>query len=819
MRILKSHPLLKLLNAYIIDHSQPTNINYLWNFGSLLGLCLGIQIITGVTLAMHVRCGNSVISSVKHTTAPLIAVRSSGLGKGESSLSNLASQLKAKIFDKPKFNKIIARPLSYDKTHTRQIIVTTALKLWGPLVGNRWVNLLENINAWFSIKGEITDCSTRISKVMEVISKGYVRISRLNTGLPKSSNTYGNRALVVPAIEHNLTLLYVTDNSVRRERGAVSLLFRRTYVSGGDTKEKFNVSDKLNKLSERSKTNPKIVIDRNLYSIISNVDTLIYAYESIKSKPGNLTRGVTPETLDGISKEKIQNLSESLKNESFKFSPSRRILIPKASGETRPLSIASPMDKIVQEAMRMVLEAIYEPLFKDCSHGFRPGKGCHSALKEVSQKFQPVQWVIEGDLAKFFDTISHQKLMQLIEDKITDRKFTKLIRKALKAGHMTFGNYKNNIIGIPQGSIVSPILANIFLDQLDNFVLSLKKEFDVGIKAPRSKASRYYEYHILKARKEGNLQVMRKLIAERSNQPSIDFGSKEYKKLVYVRYADDWIIGIRGSRIDATEILNKVREFCSLIELNLNESKTKLTSLNSNKVPFLGTNVLRAEHNSFTRMGTFRRLRRNKLGIRLEAPIDRIRKKLTEANFMVDGKSSPKFLWLHMEHDQIILLYNSVLRGYLNYYRFVHNYGRLVSFIEYILKQSCAKLLATKFSLKTTAQVYKKFGGRMTGPKGKSLYKPNYKISLKFLTSASPVIGAMFQAKSTATLDNLQCKICGSDYRVELHHVRAMNDLNPKISYMDKLMVRINRKIIPLCRTCHMMKHRRRETVFENHSG
>lgn len=128
--------------------------------------------------------------------------------------------------------------------------------------------------------------------------------------------------------------------------------------------------------------------------------------------------------------------------------------------------------------------------------------------------------------------------MQLIEEKITDRKFTKLIRKALKAGHMTAGSYKNNIIGTPLGSIVSPILANIFLDQLDKFVLSLKEDFDVGVKAPRSKASRYYEYHVLKARKEGNTQIMRKLI-ERSNHPSIDFGSKEYKRLVYVRYADD----------------------------------------------------------------------------------------------------------------------------------------------------------------------------------------------------------------------------------------------------------------------------------------
>lgn len=136
---------------------------------------------------------------------------------------------------------------------------------------------------------------------------------------------------------------------------------------------------------------PNAIIDRNLYNIISNVDTLIYAYENIKSKPGNMTPGVTPETLDGISKEKLEILSTDLKSDKFQFSPSRRIAIPKASGGSRPLTIAPPMDKIVQEAIRLVLEAVYEPLFMDSSHSFRPNRGCHTALKKVSQDFQPSQ--------------------------------------------------------------------------------------------------------------------------------------------------------------------------------------------------------------------------------------------------------------------------------------------------------------------------------------------------------------------------------------------------------------------------------------------
>lgn len=224
---------------------------------------------------------------------------------------------------------------------------------------------------------------------MGIAPKGEPRTLRLNMGWPKGGNSYRlrNTYSTCPL----LTRGYVSGNSGRKERSVALLLFKRTYVSGGDQEEKSNVSSKLNKLALRSQANPNLPIDRELYNLLTKVDTLIYAYENIKSKPGNMTPGVNPETLDGISKETFEKLSKSLRDESFSFSPSRIIQIPKASGGTRPLSIASPLDKIVQEAMRMVLEAIFEPVFADCSHGFRPKRGCHTALKAVSQTFQPAQ--------------------------------------------------------------------------------------------------------------------------------------------------------------------------------------------------------------------------------------------------------------------------------------------------------------------------------------------------------------------------------------------------------------------------------------------
>lgn len=234
--------------------------------------------------------------------------------------------------------------------------------------------------------------------------------------------------------------------------------------------------------------------------------------------------------------------------------------------------------------------------------------------------------------------------MAIIENRILDRKFTKLIRKALKAGYFEFKRLKSNIVGTPQGSIVSPILANIYLHQLDLFIADLKKDFDRGTKAPRSKESRYYEYHISKARKDGDHPRMQKLIAERSLAPSIDFGSDSFKRLAYVRYADDWVIGIRGSKMEAQEILNKVREFCTTIGLTLSDSKTKLIAMNTDAFLFLGTKVSRSKHVSYSRIGSVRRIKRNKLGIRLEAPMLRIRKKLTQSSFLSQGESAPKFL-------------------------------------------------------------------------------------------------------------------------------------------------------------------------------
>ena len=746
---------------------------------------------------MHVRCDNNYLSKVFILLCYFYTLITVELGKLESNLLNIASSFKAFIYYKQLINKYWQVISSMIRARLLEFHYPSILTYGFSLDCNRTYIFTRDWSAWSRREVE----NTRLEKIQfkdkSEKSKEDLRINILSTGLPKWSNPYGNGINIVPAKFHTL---YSKGNALKRGRFIVNFLSIRKYTTGS-SEIKSNVLSKIDNLSELHKDS---VIDRNLYKLVSNVDLLNVAYENIKSKPGNMTQGISPDTLDGISLETLNQISEKLKNESFKFSPSRRIHIPKngtSSRGTRQLNIASPRDKIVQEAIRIILNAVYEPIFLSCSHGFRPNKGCHSALKSIHIDFQSSTWFIEGDFQKCFDNINHEKLMAIIETKILDRQFTKLIRKSLKAGYFEFTVYQQNIIGTPQGSIISPILSNIYLHQLDKFILNLKNDFDLGTKARRTKISRYYEYHIQKARQNKDFNFSAKLIADRSNTPAIDYHDPNFKKLMYVRYADDWIVGVRGNLSDAKEILTKIKAYCESINLTINESKTKITNINSEKVLFLGTKIFRATHRDFTRIGKYRMLKRMKLKIRFEAPLDRIKAKLTSAKFIRNGKSNPKFLWLHLDHKQIIILYNSVLRGYLNYYKFVHNYGILTSYIQYILKQSCAKLLAAKYSLGTMAKVYKKYGSNLGG-----FLKPSYKATYMFNTKATPIV-PLYREKINLQSENLICSICGSNYKIEFHHVRAMKDLNPKLSFLDKLMVKNQRKRIPLCRPCHMLKH------------
>nr|YP_010183843.1 hypothetical protein LI437_mgp26 [Coccidioides posadasii]QVG61966.1 hypothetical protein [Coccidioides posadasii] len=526
--------------------------------------------------------------------------------------------------------------------------------------------------------------------------KASTETDKRTTGWPTESNLYWSQSRSSTWFGPTQPK-YDWGNTQWKGRSTVRIASSFRYYSTGSTR---TVVDKIEDLSLWCTKFPSRQVDRKLYKLMCDPDLLYLAYNNIKSKTGNMTPGIVPTTLDGMSFEEFGKLSESLKNESFEFKP---------KGGSRPLTIAPPRDKIVQEAMRIILNAIYEPTFLESSHGFRPNKSCHSALKQVYQKFKAISWVIEGDISKCFDSIDHHRLVNLIEAKILDKQFIKLIWKSLRAGYFEFKVYNNNIIGTPQGSIISPLLANIFLHQLDVFVEDLRIKFDKGSRPRVSPEYTRIRHMRNVASKSGDVRKAKKLHKSLLNTEYILYSDPNFKRLNYVRYADDWIIGIRGSKIEATVIKQLIAEFLNSIGLTLSEEKTKISNFSTDEIKFLGVIMTRSDHINYYKTKT-NTTQRGSLKMRLLAPMVDIRNKLKLNKFIDSDRANPKFIWMGYSHKQIINLYNSVLRGFLNYYSFVHNYSRLATYLYWVLKGSCAKLLAAKFTLGSVKKVLAKFG-------------------------------------------------------------------------------------------------------------
>jgi len=622
-----------------------------------------------------------------------------GLGKRESRLLNIASQLKDLLFPKLLQNSNVRAVPSMVKVILPKVYYLV-LSLHGVYLGSYGIYKRSTDLWWRSSRWE-TFTRLILNKVngKNGQPKDGVWTRIATVGLPKGSDSYGNRVTIVPANARGNTLGW--------GRVAAKTFSGKIYYSTGCTRTEVKVIKKLENLHQRSKKFPNAVIDRDLFNLVCDVDFLTIAYNKLKSKPGQMIPGVNPETLGGMSMDVLVELSNSLKSRTFHFSPGRRIHTPRGSGGTKSLTIAPPRDKLIQECMRMILDAIFEPVFLDCSHGFRPSRGCHTALKSIKAQFQPSVWVIEGDISQCFPNINHHKLMGLIESKILDREFTKLIWMSLKAGYFEFNVYSNNIVDTPQGSIISPILSNIFMHQLDSFIMDLKSKFDVGSKSRSTPLANSLMYGIREAKKKGDMTHVLKLSKKLHSIEWSQFADPLFKKLTYVRHADGWVLGVKGSYADTVKILDSVRS--KLDELGLSESKTKITNLNKSYALFLGVKFFRSRTSTYLSNVSGKGsslFKRNTRKLRFEAPLNKILKKLESAGFFDGKKSTPKFVWLSLEHRQIIRQYNAVFRGYLNYYNFVHNFSRLVSILNFILKSSCAKLIAAKFSLGRQAKVW-----------------------------------------------------------------------------------------------------------------
>ena len=590
----------------------------------------------------------------------------------------------------------------------------------------------------------------------------------------------------------------------------------------------------LNSLNEHSKDS-SYKFER-LYRILFNEELFYVAYQKIASNGGSTTKGSDGRSIDEMSLARIETLIASLKDESYQPHPSRRVHIPKKNGKTRPLGIPAFEDKLVQEVVRMILEAIYEGHFETTSHGFRPKRSCHTALLHIQKTFSGAKWFIEGDIKGFFDNIDHDVLVGILRERISDDRFIRLIRKFLKAGYVEDWTFHNTYSGMPQGGIVSPILANIYLEKLDKYVKEYIRHFDMGTKRRPGKESndlaneRKRTVRKLKKVKDGTEKAalvarLKAIEQERAAFPSGDEMDGSYRRLKYIRYADDFILGVIGSKEDALRIKEDIKSFLSeSLALELSEEKTLITHTGKS-AKFLGYEIT-VTRNNHQRRDVQGRLRRTYgKRVRLNVSMATLRDKLLEYGAMEIKLRNGKEIWkpkcrsglIFNDDLEILDRYNRETVGFCNYYLIANNCVVLHNF-RYIMEYSMYKTFAGKYR-STVRKINKKY--RLNKlftvkyeQKGVIKSRTFYKTSFKRRTTAfngscdiEPYsIADVSRTNLTDRLKAEKCELCGATGKLIMHHVRNLKDLKGKESWK-RLMSARKRKTIALCPSCHRLRH------------
>ena len=338
----------------------------------------------------------------------------------------------------------------------------------------------------------------------------------------------------------------------------------------------------------------------DIYRLLYNRELYLRAYGRLYSNQGAMTKGTTAETVDGMSLAKIDRIIDALRFERFRWTPVRRVNLPKPNGGTRPLGIPTWTDKLLQEVIRMILEAYYEPQFSDRSHGFRPDRGCHTALSNVTTHWTGVRWFVEGDIKGCFDNIDHDVLLSVLDEKLHDNRFLRLLRYLLKAGYVEDWKYGRTLSGTPQGGVVSPILANIYLDRLDQFVETvLIPAHTQGTARRRNRQWGALSTRLAYHRKRGNHSLAKALRQEMQQLPSGDPYDPGYRRLRYVRYADDFVLGFIGPKAEAEQIKESLEKFLhESLKLELSKEKTLITHATSQAARFLGYELINQQANT-----------------------------------------------------------------------------------------------------------------------------------------------------------------------------------------------------------------------------
>ena len=331
-----------------------------------------------------------------------------------------------------------------------------------------------------------------------------------------------------------------------------------------------------------------------LYRQMFNFELYLLAYGRIYANHGAMTPGASAETADGMSEGKIRQIIEAMRHERYRFSPVRRTFIPKKNGKLRPLGLPSWSDKLVGEVVRLILEAYYEPHFSDRSHGFRPRRGCHTALREVEKTWTGTTWFIEGDISDCFGSLDHEIMVRILSEKIRDNRFLRLIRNMLKAGYLEDWEYHDTLSGAPQGGVVSPVLSNIYLSKLDAFVETvLIPQYTRGERRARNPEYKRLDNRHAHARKKGDRHEARECLRQMHALPSGDPSDPGYRRLRYTRYADDHLLGFTGPKAEAEKIKDRLARFLrDELALDLNADKTLVTHARTRTARYLGYEII-----------------------------------------------------------------------------------------------------------------------------------------------------------------------------------------------------------------------------------
>ncbi len=586
----------------------------------------------------------------------------------------------------------------------------------------------------------------------------------------------------------------------------------------------------LDNIQKSSMKNKDEVFTR-LFRYMLRKDLYYVAYQNLYANRGAGTVGMTNDTADGFCDEKIQKIIDSLADGSYRPTPARRTYIEKANGKLRPLGIPTFTDKLIQEVLKMILEAVYEPIFTNNSHGFRPNRSCHTAIRTIKKDFTGARWFVEGDIKGCFDNINHQVLIDIIGKKIKDARLIQLIWKILKAGYCEQWEYHATHSGTPQGGIVSPMFANIYLHELDLFILDMAKGFNKpatrGYSPEYSKMQWQIEkvnQQIKKADEKQKAELVKKKRELRKKLLQIPFSSQTDKTMKYVRYADDFLIGVKGSKADCVEIKRKLSEFISgKLKMELSDEKTLITHSNTH-ARFLGYDI-RVRRNGQTKNvnGITKRTLNNmvELNIPLE---DTIMKFLFDNKLVKQSKNGNCYPivrteMLHCTELEIVSSYNAELRGICNYYALASNFNKL-NYFAYLMEYSCLKTLAAKHqsSIRKITRKYKDGNGKwgipyQTKTGGKIAYFADYRKCKSGKDMVDTITQIAFKNRySRTTFDKRlaakQCDICGTTEaeQYEVHHVQKVKDLKGKALW-EQIMIAKKRKTLVVCHDCHKKIH------------